>query len=71
MAETNQDLPLTQTAMVINFPFDKTLEIRQTYSAKLREVKDMSVEEVIQELAAYKAAESLKLHYSKVVEVSV
>lgn len=71
MPETNQNLPLSQSAIVKEFPYNRVLDIRVTYSAKLREVKEMGIEDVIQELAAHKAAESLKLPYFEIAEVCI
>lgn len=67
----NQNLPLNQAGKVKEFPYNRTLDIRQTYSVKLREVREMGIEDVIQELAIYKAAESLKLHCSEIAEVCI
>jgi hypothetical protein len=71
MQEANQSLPLSQSAIVKEFPYNRTLDIRLTYSAKLREVREMGIEDVIQELAIYKAAESLKVHCADVAEVCI
>lgn len=71
MSAANQSNSLTHSANVINFAVSKQLEVRQSYSHQLQKVKEMNIEDAIQELAAYKTAESLRLPYSEIAEVCI
>lgn len=60
---------LTHSAKIINFEVSKQREVRQSYSHQLQKVREMNIEDAIQELAAYKTAEALQVPYSLIEDV--